>query len=178
MPKMGMAKLNIWVSEVGDPCKMSSRTWYVNIYNCDGYILEWCQKRYSVLPAKCGHLEVELPPGKYLINAVWGYWIDEKDVIHGNHFTHNAIVHAICEKTKCVTLFTPKAHVCGIIFRLALKDLVKQDLIPRAVVKNFDKALEEVLRHIPEPIKPFELGVLKDIENIAKKGKRAEKETN
>lgn len=167
--KMGMAKLNIWVSAVGDPCKASDKTWYINIYNCDGYILEWCKKRYSVIPAECGHVEVELPPGKYVINAVWGYWIDAHDVIHGNHFTHNAIVHAICEKTTCVTLFTPKAHICGTIFMLAMADLVRQDLIPKLAVNNLEKAMGEVLRHLPEPPKLFELDALKDINKVAKR---------
>jgi hypothetical protein len=35
--------------------------WYVTIYNCDGKPLEGCGKKYVVLPAKCGHLEVEVP---------------------------------------------------------------------------------------------------------------------
>lgn len=160
---MGTAKLNIWVSEVGDPCKISNKTWYINIYRCDGHILEWCDKRYIILPAKCGHLEVEVPPGVYVINAVWGYWVDPHDVIHGNHFTHNAIVHAVCEKTVCVTLFTPHAHICGVIYMLAGMDLAKQEQIPKELAENIRKIVERVNRIVPAPPKPFELEVVNEI---------------
>src|SRR3990170_8539098 len=113
---MGFAKLNVWITELGTACKIDKRTWYVNIYTCDGRILEWCSRRYAALPAKCGHLEVEVPPGCYLVNAVWGYWTDPQGVIHGNHFTHNAVIQACCDETTCATLFAPVNHTCGIIF--------------------------------------------------------------
>jgi hypothetical protein len=173
---MGLAKLNVWISKVGDPCEISDKTWYVNIYKCDGDILEWCNKRYIVLKAPCGHLEVELPPGCYIINAVWGYWIDSKDVLHGNHFTHNAIVQATCDKTTCTRLFTPKAHVCGVIFRLAVMDLVRQDLVPRTVAKRLNEAMEETLKYTPEPAKKFELGILRELKEVAKEQKRAKEQ--
>jgi hypothetical protein len=69
---MSTSKLNVWVSELDEPCRISNRTWYVTIYTCDGKPLEWCGKRYVVLPARCGHLEVEVPPGCYTISAVCG----------------------------------------------------------------------------------------------------------
>jgi hypothetical protein len=115
-----------------------------------------------VLEAKYGHLEIKVPPGFYTINAVWDYWIDFNDVIHGNHFTHNAIVLAECEKTKCVRFFTPQAHVCGVIF-LAVRDMVKQDIVPRELAKKLDEVVEETLRHIPLPPKRFEMGLLKEL---------------
>jgi len=172
---MGLAKLNIWITEPGNPCKIDKRTWFVNIFGCDGRILEWCDRRYIVQEAKCGHLELDVPPGCYVINAVWGYWIDPKGLIHGNHFTHNAVVQACCDKTACVTLFTPTDHHCGVIFRLAVKDLVKQDLLPRKVAVKLNEAMKEALEFMPKPIKEFELGILKELDEIAKKRERQEK---
>lgn len=172
---MGFAKLNIWITEPGNPCKIDKRTWFINVYNCDGRILEWCGKRYVVQEAKHGHLELEVPPGCYIINAVWGYWIDPKGVIHGNHFTHNAVVQACCEKTTCVTIFTPTDHQCGVIFRLAVMDLVKQDLMPREVAVKLNDALKEALKYMPRPPKEFELGILKELKDIVKKEERPEK---
>jgi hypothetical protein len=173
---MGLAKLNVWISKVGNPCEVSDRTWYVNIYNCEGNILEWCKRRFVVLKAPCGHLEVEVPPGCYVINAVWGYWIDAKDVLHGNHFTHNAIVQATCDKTTCVRLFTPKAHSCGVIFRLAVMDLVRQDLVPRAVANRLNVAMDETLKYTPEPVKKFELGILRELKEVAKEQKQSKEQ--
>jgi hypothetical protein len=166
---MGFSKLNIWITELGKACKIDKRTWYVNIYTCDGSILEWCGKRYSVLPARCGHLEIDVPPGCYLINAVWGYWTDPKGVIHGNHFTHNAVVQACCSETSCVTLFTPVNHICGVIFQLAVKDLAMQELVPKEVVQRFNVAIAEVLKYMPKPIHEFELGILEELDAQAKK---------
>lgn len=166
---MGSGKLNIWISELGFPCKISSRMWYVNIYTCDGNILEWCGRRYAVIPAKCGRLEIAVPPGCYVVNAVWGYWIDKEGVKHGNHFTHNAVVQVCCEEKTCVTLFTPVNHVCGIIFRLAVRDMIMQRLLPNDVAQRFNAAMDEVLKYMPRPVNEFELGVLKELDELAKK---------
>jgi len=166
---MGFAKLNIWITELGNPCKIDKRTWYVNIYTCDGRILEWCGKRYIVQEAKCGHLETEVPPGCYVVNAVWGYWIDSQGLIHGNHFTHNAIVQACCGEMSCVALFTPVNHICGIVFHLAVKDLLMQNLIPKDAAQRLNVAMTEVLKYMPKPVNEFELGILEELDELAKK---------
>lgn len=171
---MGLAKLNIWITDLGTACKISERTWYVNIYTCDGNILEWCGRRYAILPAKCGHLEVEIPPGCYLVNAVWGYWTDPKGVIHGNHFTHNAVIQAHCGETTCATLFTPTNHICGVIFQLAVRDMVMQRLVPNEVAQRFNAAMNEVLKYMPRPVNEFELGILKELDEYTKEKKTAE----
>src|SRR5262249_60978903 len=33
---MGMARLNIWITDLGDPCRMAQRDWVVAISNCEG----------------------------------------------------------------------------------------------------------------------------------------------
>ena len=46
---MGLSKLNIFVSEIGDPCCISNDTWYISIFKCDGTVLDWCGHRYLVI---------------------------------------------------------------------------------------------------------------------------------
>ncbi len=154
---MGMAKLNIWVSRTDDPCSVDDETWYIIIYDCDGEVLEWCDKRYVVLPARCGHLEVEVPPGCYCIRAVWGYGM-RADELWGNHFTEATIVQARCEETVCVKLFNPGAHRCGYIYKLAIADMVARNVLEPDLAKRLHEAIDEVLEQIPIPMKKFEMG--------------------
>ena len=69
---MSTAKLNVWVTRTADACHIDDRRqWFVHITDCHGNVLVWCDKKYSFLPTKCGHLEVEIPPGCYTVFASW-----------------------------------------------------------------------------------------------------------
>ncbi len=174
---MGMAKLNIWISGIDDPCSVDKRTWYVTIYDCDGNVLQWCGKKYVVLPAKCGHLEVEVPPGCYYLKAVWSFWIVKPGfVYHANHFTDAAIVQACCDQTTCVKLFNPSAHRCGYIYVQAIQDLVKQKAINPRTAKQAEEAINAVLEQIPKPKKEFELGHLDEIKRLVQEKSKKRKE--
>jgi hypothetical protein len=164
---MGMAKLNVWVSGLDDPCSIDDRTWYVTIYNCDGTVLQWCKKRYVVLPAKCGHLEVDVPPGCYYIKAVWSFRLIGS-IYYVNHFTDAGIVQACCGQTTCVTLFTPSLHRCGTIVVRAFRDALLQKGIKPETVKNTEAALNAALAEIPKPRKGFELDHLDEIEKLVR----------
>ena len=173
---MGLAKLNVFVSGMDDPCTVSNRTWYVTIYTCDGNVLEWCGKRYVVLPARCGHLEVEVPPGCYYIKAVWGFtMVKPEHVYRVNHFTDAAIVMACCDATTCVKLFNPSAHRCGYIYVRALRDLVNQKGIDPGVAQRAEEAIQDTLEQIPRPFKRFELGHEQEIVELLKHRKEKEK---
>jgi len=170
---MGMATLNIWISGIDDPCTISDRTWYVTIYECNGNVLQWCGKKYVCLPAKCGHLEVDVPPGCYYIKAVWGYTVVKPgEIYRANHFTDPAIVHAGCDVTTCVKIFAPKEHRCGLIFVLAIKDLVKQKVIKPQLANQAIRAINDILEQLPRPINEFELGHLDEIERLVQKHQR------
>jgi hypothetical protein len=171
---MGMAKLNVWVSGLDEPCTVDSRTWYVTIYGCDGKVLQWCGRTYGVIPARCGHLEVEVPPGTYYLKAVWSYWVEAGGLVyHGNHFTDAAIVQACCEHTTCVKLFTPQVHRCGIIFIRAIQDLVHQKAVDPALARTAMDAVQKLLEQVPRPIKGFELDHIDELDKLAQ---AAEKE--
>ncbi len=152
---MTNAKLNIWVSEIEDPCKISQRQWYVNIYHCDGTPLVHCDRKYIVLPTKCGHLEIDVPPGCYRINAVWSYRL-LGGIYYVNHYTDNAVVQACCGKDHCMTLFTPSAHRCGTIYLRAIRNLVRQEgglKIEHEQLEQLEKIITSIDGNIPADIK-------------------------
>lgn len=163
---MGLSRLNVWVSELDEPCKMSERTWYVLIYSCDGKILTHCGQRYLLLPAPCGHLETQVPPGTYLVKAVWSYHL-AGGVYHANHFTDAAIVHVCCDEDACVTLFNPRAHRCGIIYGLAVNDLAAKGVIPQALAQEINDRVATVNAAIAPTAEPaFEVGHLGEIDQV------------
>lgn len=160
---MGLAKLNVWVSDTDDPCAVSNRTWFVTIYDCDGKVLRWCRRRYFVVPARCGHVEIELPPGCYRVSAVWGFR-PIPGGLWGNHFTDSAIVQARCNETVCVRLFNPSIHRCGRIFLHAVRALQKQRVINKEIAGPIEEAINGLLRLAPRPARGFELDKLEEIE--------------
>jgi hypothetical protein len=164
---MGLARVNVWVSGLDNPCKIDDRTWYVTFYHCDGSVLEWCGRRYVVLPARCGHLEVEVPPGCYRVNAVWSFSVGA-GVIYVNHFTDSAVIQACCGETTCVTLFNPSAHRCGTIFLRAVQDLVLQRAIDAEVARPVQEAIGKLLQYIPRPIHAAELDMLDEMEKLVR----------
>lgn len=165
---MGLSKLNVFVSGIDDPCSVDPRTWYITIYDCDGKVLEYCGKRYVVLPARCGHLEVEVPPGCYYIKAVWGYTVVRPGVYRANHFTDAGIVTVCCGQHACVKLFNPSAHRCGYIYALAVRDLVAQKLVNPKLLAQLEEVNNEILGQIGRPAKLFEIGDQAEIEKAVK----------
>lgn len=85
---MGMATLNIWVRN--EDCKViDDRKAHLHVYDCRGE---------QVLPTTWfggGHIEVELPPGCYIVTA---------GVVWGNVYTDKAMVVVGCHQTACVNL--------------------------------------------------------------------------
>lgn len=108
-----------------DACHIDDNIqWYVHITDCEGRPLRWCGRTYTFMPAKCGHLEVAIPPGCYTVFASW----TPKQNVHppyqpfGNHLTHVQVVRLNCGDHVCVTLFQPSLHYCGTWFAYALRE--------------------------------------------------------
>jgi hypothetical protein len=135
---MGVGILNIWVSEVADPCGTykggtAEGGGGITVLDCKG-VLEWpCGRfrtpegewvpvpggQYLNLPFECGHLDVEVPPGCYWAIADWttpmpGY-------IHFNYGTHVGITEVGCDQTACVKLYNPSIRQCWDWFLLGLR---------------------------------------------------------
>ncbi len=164
---MGLAKLDIWVSAMEDPCGVDDENnWYVLIYDCDGRILNWCDQKYYLLPAKCGHLEVGVPPGVYYIRAVWSYSQTGPHEYYCNHFTDAAIVQASEKEMVSVKLFNPSLHRCGYIYASAIRLFMKRKKLPPDFHKEFEEFMNRILKEVPVPKKRFELEHIDNIEEM------------
>ena len=155
---MSTATLNVWITEIGDPCHIikphaeDEQGWFVHVLDCHGNVLEWCGKPYRDLKAECGHLEIEVPPGCYSVLAS-----HTADGAHseyppfGNRLTHVSIVRVNCGDHACVTLFSPSIWHCGTWFKTAIQDhtnvLVKGGMkaeVARGAVAAIDAFLKQV----------------------------------
>jgi hypothetical protein len=161
---MSTAKVNIWVTETGDPCRISNREYFVYVLHCNGEVLKWCGKTYAFVPrpkgqpidrsmqTKCGHLEIEIPPGCYIVGAV----VNPSGIKPlGNHLTHIAVVRANCGDEICVTLFDPSLHICATWLGAAINTYVGGggwgggvQLNPNVLgaMQNAGKALDALVR--------------------------------
>jgi hypothetical protein len=119
---MSTATLNVWITNFGDPCHIVDKDeWFVHITDCNGKVLEWCGKKYSFIPARCGHAEIpNVPPGCYTVFA--GHSAAGAGVPpFGNRLTHVQVVRVDCGDHVCVTLFSPSLWYCGTWFAHAVE---------------------------------------------------------
>jgi hypothetical protein len=147
---MGLGKLNIWIRYEPDitwSCKVDTENkWFVTIKDCTGRILEWCGQTYSrVGPTECGHIEIELPPGCYILSAI-------SMATGSNTFTAPAFVQVRCDETACVNLLAPIRNTCGWYYIAGLKQAVREKAVPAGIAGRAIKAVKEVLEHDIAPI--------------------------
>jgi hypothetical protein len=139
---MSTATLNVWVTDIGDPCHITNTEYFVSVVDCEGNPLNWGGKVYKSLPAKFGHLEVEVPPGCYAVFAVQNPGGIKP---FGNLLTNVAIVRVNCGDHACVTLFAPDAHLCGSWFGGALEGFPDTPEIPRHLVTAAIEAVNNLV---------------------------------
>ncbi len=145
---MATAKLNVWITKLGEPCATSDRRWVVAVSRCDGSILEWGGMTYDSIPAPNGHAEIKVPPGCYVVSASMHTWWAE-GILMGNWFTHDAIVQVACGDDACVTLYAPTAQSCiRPVFEIVLPLLAEHQVIPRDLAEAARANLEPVLEHL------------------------------
>jgi hypothetical protein len=116
---MSTARLDIWCLRRDEPCLVEDRfEHFVYVVDCKGNPIVWCGTKYVELKTKCGHLEIEVPPGCYFVGAVTNPYsaANEKYRPFGNHLTHVAMVRVNCGDHACVSLFDPTFHYCGTWF--------------------------------------------------------------
>jgi hypothetical protein len=119
---MSTANLNVWITRFGDACHIEDKeTWFVHVTDCEGRVLEWCGKKYSFIPAKCGHATIDIPPGCYTVFASHTPPTQVSVPPFGNRLTHVQVVRANCGDHICVTLFSPSLSNCGTWFANALQ---------------------------------------------------------
>jgi hypothetical protein len=162
---VGVSRLNIWLSGIGDPCGIAEMPEKVTILDCHG-ILRWrCGRylndrgvwtpvphgEYRYLPMHCGHLQVELPPGCYSVVA--GGVFPHSQYIHFNGATHVGIVEVCCEATACVKLYNPSLRLCWDGFRHGLLGYLSAGgaEVNRAEAEELLDRTERLLVNLPRP---------------------------
>lgn len=151
---MGMSTIQIWITEEGSPCTISEthddNPWQVAIMGCDGRVLKWCKRTYTGLVTKCGHIEVQVPPGCYVIRGGVGLGVDKKKgTLIGNHLTDHAVVTACCDERVCVTLFAPSLHSCIFGVRAAVDRAVAGNLVAAELARPALAALKALADNVP-----------------------------
>lgn len=152
---MGTSKLQIWITGEGDPCGISERPpdpgdpaqWVVAVWQCNGRLLQWCGRNFFGIRTRCGHVEIEVPPGCYVVRAADAMWVGPGG-IHGNHWTDHGVVRVDCDDTACVTLFAPSAHHCGVGFGQVVETLLGQGVIDADLGRPVLDGIREIVAQL------------------------------
>ena len=158
---MSTSILNVWITNLGEPCTIANdpglpNPWVVAVSHCSGKVLNWSEGRYrhhnddkwipiqrhvppggtagwwyDSIPTKDGHVEIEVPPGCYVVRATMHSWF-VNGLLYGNWATERAIVQACCGDDVCATLYAPSAIACSVpLFQFVIPLLVKNKIIGR-----------------------------------------------
>jgi len=163
---MGLGTLNVWVHDEGNPCRMSDEVWLVNVTYCSGLLVEWCGKTYGFIEAKCGHTEIELPPGCYIVYALQLLFVP------GSKFpffrsTHFGMVMVECDCTACVHLYTPTYRQVIRPVGDVARTLVEKQGVPPEKAEQLAKAANAVLENLAKTVQDAALEQL--LEDASKK---------
>ncbi|MBU1938094.1 hypothetical protein KKG05_11905 [bacterium] len=154
---MGMAKLNVWVRSIEHPFMPDSRlTWWIDIFVCNWKPLEWCDKTYYEIPTRCGHIEIDIPPGCYIVQA--------RTASRGHHGYYSSITMVIagCGETACVNLIPLPLSKYGVQYNTALEFQAMIGNIPKELAKKALEANKAVIEHLPKDVFQFEEEDLKE----------------
>ena len=146
---MGMGRLNVRIHDRHAPCKLSDESWFVNITYCSGEILEWCGKRLGFLDAKCGHLEIDIPPGCYVVYAFQLIWLRPSQFPFFRE-THFAIVMVECDASACVQLYSPTLRQIGRQSDNAARILASEGGATAERAKHLADAANALLEQLPK----------------------------
>jgi hypothetical protein len=173
--------------------------WVVAVSHCDGRVLNWSEGRYrhhsddpwtripshtppgsttagtfyESIPTLDGHVEIELPPGCYVVRASMHTWFTN-GLLYGNWATERAIVQACCGEEVCATLYAPSAIACSIpLFEFVFPLLAEHGILKHEQIGPAVDALRETLR--PEAGSAYEQA---DFETLRRAFKRMEKPRN
>lgn len=128
--------------------------WVVAVSHCDGRVLNWSEGRYRFhredpwtpiplhtppggkagwwydsVPTRDGHVEIEVPPGCYVLRGSMHTWF-LNGLLYGNWATDHAIVQACCGDDVCSTLYAPSAPACWIpLFDFVIPLLVRNGIL-------------------------------------------------
>jgi hypothetical protein len=152
--------------------------WSVNVAGCGG-LLNWSEGRYrhhkedpwtglperqgpggvvghwyEDIPTLDGHVEIEVPPGTYVIRGSMHTWF-VNGVLYGNWATDRAVVYACCGEDVCATLYASSFQPCSIlIFEFVIPLLLRQGVLGKAKAEQVIRAMKTL--HEPKEVSQFE----------------------
>lgn len=158
---MGLATLNVWIHDKTDPCKIDDGVfWFVSVTYCNGQPVKWCGHTYSGELAKCGHVELQLPPGCYVVRALQFF-----PKIFFN-LTDHAIVVVGCDEKACVHLYTPTDRQRPGSASLSARFLAATKGLPPKAADKFVAACDALLKDLPQTARDTAIEqLLKDLED-------------
>jgi hypothetical protein len=112
--------------------------------------VEWCNKVFGFMVAECGHLEVEIPPGCYIVWALQLVWLPPPAKFPLFRATHFAIVMVECEQSACVHLYFPTARQSNRDSANAARILAEEGAVPRKKAEALLDAANALLEHLPK----------------------------
>jgi hypothetical protein len=153
---MGVGRLDVWIADLADPCKISNNDWRVTVTDCKNQVIQWCDNDYFAVLARCGHVELELPPGCYMVTGTLILptfplpqppspppfpWIIYR--------THVGILTLGCDERACVRLFAATYRRGWRDILLATHLLARQDALPQDVADQVARAMDAALQNAP-----------------------------
>jgi hypothetical protein len=144
---MGLAKLNVWVHDQLDPCKISDMPWNISVTYCNGNAVEWCGQKYSNVQAPCGHAEFTLPPGCYIVRGFTFVLVGKLFLFL---FTEHAIAIVNCDQEACVHLYIPTFRSWPGGSAGAIRYLAQREKLPQDKVDQFLAAADALVQVLPE----------------------------
>jgi hypothetical protein len=189
---MSTAKLNVWITRVGDPWSIANESaiapykWEVAVLSCGG-VVNWSEGRYrhhsedrwvpikphtmpgdaregwwfDNIPALDGHVEIELPPGSYVVIASLHNWFADGE-LWGNWVTDHGIVHVSCGQEACTTLYVPSEWRCAApLLEVVLPLQIKHQVIKPEQGERAIGAMRAAFDRKPSPFEEQEMELLR-----------------
>jgi hypothetical protein len=144
---MGLATPNVWVHDKQDPCRISDEVWFASVTYCNGNPVEWCGHTFSFEEAKCGHVELRLPRGCYIVHAIEFFFLNKLFLFR---FTEHAIVIVNCDELACAHLYTPSIRQTTNGAVRSVRFFAEPQKLPSDKVEKFAAASDDLLKDIPE----------------------------
>ena len=146
---MSFASLNVWIHDIEDPCRISDKTWFVQVTDCStNRIVRWCDRVYARIPARCGHVEIRLPPGCYTVTAALSVAI-RPPFVYANYNTHVGFANVDCREHACVHLYSPTYRYCLKFTLLATQMLAKFQAVPQDQADELTRAINAMVENLP-----------------------------
>ena len=114
---------------------------------CNGNPVEWCGHTFSFEEAKCGHVELRLPPGCYIVHGIQFFFLNKLFLFR---FTEHAIVIVNCDELACVHLYTPSIRQTTNGAVRSVRFFAESQKLPPDKVEKFAAASDDLLKDIPE----------------------------